>query len=74
VQQALIVLWEAADRIGGKRLKAVLPSLVAAWERHGHLALDATVRQRVRAVSAATIDRLLVSVRGHTSYVANKAK
>jgi len=67
VRQALIVLWEAADRICGKRLKAVLPSLVAALERHGHLALDATVRQRVLAVSAATIDRLLAAVRSHTS-------
>jgi Integrase core domain len=68
VRQALIVLWEAADRICGKRLKAILPSLVAALERHGHLALDATVRQRVLAVSAATIDRLLVAVRSNTSY------
>ncbi len=59
VRQALIVLWEAADRICGKRLEAILPSLVAALEAHGHLALDATVRQRVLAVSAATIDRLL---------------
>jgi hypothetical protein len=66
VRQALIVLWEAADRICGKRLKAILPSLVAALELHGHLALDATVRQRVLAVSAATIDRLLAAVRSHT--------
>jgi hypothetical protein len=67
VREALIVLWEAADRICGKRLKAVLPGLVAALERHGHLHLDPVVRQRVLAVSAATIDRLLASVRGHTS-------
>jgi hypothetical protein len=66
VRQALIVLWEAADRICGKRLKAVLPGLLAALERHGHLNLDATVRQRLLAVSAATIDRLLASVRGNT--------
>jgi hypothetical protein len=67
VREALIVLWEAADRICGKRLKAVLPGLVAALERHGHLNLDATVRQRVLAASAATIDRLLASVRNNTS-------
>src|SRR5690349_1274552 len=30
VKQALIILWEAADRICGKRLKALLPSLTAA--------------------------------------------
>jgi Integrase core domain len=64
VREALIVLWEAADRICGKRLKAILPSLVEALERHGHLALDATLRQRLLTVSAATIDRLLVPVRG----------
>ena len=64
VRQALIVLWEAADRICGKRLKAVLPSLITALEKHGHLALDPTVRQRLLAANAATIDRLLASVRG----------
>src|SRR5207302_2246100 len=63
----LIVLWEAADRICGKRLKAVLPDLVASLERHGHLNLDPAVRQRLLAASAATIDRLLVSVRGAAS-------
>jgi hypothetical protein len=67
VREALIVLWEAADRICGKRLKAVLPSLVAALEQHGHVALDAAVRQRLLSASAATIDRLLASVRKNTS-------
>ena len=33
MQQALIVLWEAADRICGKRLKPLLPILVEAMER-----------------------------------------
>ena len=38
--------------------------LVAAMERHGHLALDPTVREHLLAVSPATIDRLLAPVRG----------
>ncbi len=67
VREALIVLWEAADRICGKRLKAVLPSLVTALEQHGHMALDAAVRQRLLSASAATIDRLLVSARNNSS-------
>jgi hypothetical protein len=67
VRQALIVLWEAADRICGKRLKAVLPDLVTSLEQHGHLSLDPTVRQRLLAASAATIDRLLASVRSAAS-------
>ena len=62
-REALIVLWEAADRICGKRLKAVLPDLIAAMERHGHLALDPTVRQHLLAISPATIDRLLAPIR-----------
>src|SRR5437879_3663181 len=45
VRQAFVVLWEAADRVCGKRLKAILPSLVTALEQHGHLALDPTVRR-----------------------------
>ncbi len=67
VREALIVLWEAADRICGKRLKAILPDLVTSLEQHGHLALDPTVRQRLFAASAATIDRLLASVRNTAS-------
>ena len=63
VREALIVLWEASDRICGKRLKPLIPMLIAAMERHGHLALDAKVRGRLETVSAATIDRILGPVR-----------
>jgi transposase InsO family protein len=64
VRQALVILWEAADRICGKRLKAVLPGLVGAMERRGHLALDPDVRQLLLKISPATADRLLASFRG----------
>ena len=40
VREALTVVWEASDRICGKRLKAALPSMVKSLERHGHLDLD----------------------------------
>jgi len=63
VRQALIVLWEAADRLCGKRLKALIPLLVDAMERHGHLRLDPTVRARLLGMSAATIDRALRETR-----------
>lgn len=63
VREALTVLWEAADRICSKRLKAALPSLVEAMERHKHLALDPSVKALVLAASPATIDRLLAPVR-----------
>ena len=63
VRQALIVIWEAADRICGKRLKVIIPSFLSAMERHGHLQLPPEVRQRLEAVSPATIDHMLRSVR-----------
>jgi hypothetical protein len=66
VQAVLVVVWEASDRICGKRLKALLPVLVPAMERHGHLALDAVVRSRLLAMSASTIDRLLRRVRAQS--------
>ena len=33
------MVWEASDRICGKRLKAALPNLVNSMERHGHLSI-----------------------------------
>jgi len=63
VVDALVVVWEAADRCCGKRLKPLLPILVAALEGDGRLSLDASVRSRLLAVSAATIDRLLANQR-----------
>ena len=67
VTEGLVVLWEASDRVCGKRLKALLPILVPALERHGHLTLDARVREQLMAVSAATIDRRLAPARAVTA-------
>jgi hypothetical protein len=67
VREALIVLWEASDRVCGKRLKALLPILVTSLENHGRLTLEETVRDRVLSVSAATIDRLLLATRAAVS-------
>jgi hypothetical protein len=63
---ALIVLWEASDRVCGKRLKALLPILAPALERNGHLRLEAEIRDKVLSMSAATIDRLLQAPRRAT--------
>ena len=63
VREAVIAIWEAADRICGKRLKAALPHLVESMERHGHLDLDPEVRARLLSASAATLDRLLKPIR-----------
>src|SRR3954467_12800290 len=62
-REALIVIWEASDRICGKRLRPLVPVLVEAMERHGHLQLAPEVRTSLLAMSAATIDRALREVR-----------
>jgi hypothetical protein len=59
VRAALIVLWEASDRVCGKRLRALLPILLPALERNGHLHVAEPIRQKILAMSASTIDRLL---------------
>src|SRR6266700_1066705 len=64
-REALIVIWEASDRICGKRLRPLVPVLIEAMERHGHLELASAVRISLLAMSAATIDRSLRDVRRH---------
>jgi hypothetical protein len=63
-RRTLVVLWEASDRVCGKRLRAILPTLVPALEHHGHMAVDAGTRAKLMAISAASIDRLLQEARG----------
>jgi len=46
----------AADRICDKRLRVLVPVLIEAMERHGHLQLDPVVRSGLLDISAATID------------------
>ncbi len=66
MREALIVVWEASDRICGKRLRPLVPILVSAMERHGHLQLAPEVRRGLLAMSAATMDRALRDARGTT--------
>ena len=63
VREVLIVIWEASDRVCGKRLRPLVPILVDAMERHGHLQLALEVRAGLLAMSAATIDRALREIR-----------
>ena len=63
IKDALVALWEASDRICGKRLKVMIPTLLPSLERHGRLTLDKFERALVLSVSAATIDRQLVATK-----------
>ena len=63
VRDALIQLWEVADRVCSKRLRPMVPVLLPALERHGRVVLDEATRAKLLSVSAASIDRLLAGVR-----------
>ena len=63
VQQALYLVWNAANRICAKRLIPFLPTLVEVLEQHGHLHLTEEHRNQLLSMSAATADRLLRSQR-----------
>ena len=60
---ALKIIWEILDYLCGKRLVAILPEVVPILERHGELKVDASTRERLIQISAATIDRLLAPER-----------
>jgi hypothetical protein len=63
IKDALTALWEASDRVCGKRLVAMIPTLVPALAQHGRLQLSEGERAQLLAVSAATIDRMLGDVK-----------
>ena len=63
VQQALVTVWKAANRICSKRLVPFLPEFVEVLEKYGHLSLSQETRERLLAISPATVDRLLYKVR-----------
>jgi hypothetical protein len=63
VREALVMLWEASERLCSKRLRPLIPVLLPALERHGRLGIDDTLRGKLLTVSPATMDRLLTEVR-----------
>ena len=63
VVEALKMIWKILDYLCGKRLAAILPEMVPILQRHGELKVDASTRERLIQISAATIDRLLAPER-----------
>jgi hypothetical protein len=63
IRDVLTALWEASDRVCGKRLVVMIPTLMPALARHGRLQLDEAEQAQLLAVSAATIDRMLGDVK-----------
>ena len=63
IKDALTALWEASDRVCGKRLVAMIPILLPALKQHGRLHLSEGEQAQLLAVSAATINRMLGDVK-----------
>jgi hypothetical protein len=63
IKDALTALWEASDRVCGKRLVVMIPTLLPALQQHGRLELSEGEQAQLLAVSAATIDRMLGDVK-----------
>lgn len=59
VREALRVMWEATDRLCGRRLHPFLPEIMPVLRRYGEQHLSGEVEAQVLQVSPSTIDRLL---------------
>lgn len=63
---ALKPIWEATDYACGRRLEAMLPEWIPAYEQHER-SLPCEVRERLLSASARTLDRLLEPLRMQTN-------
>ena len=63
VREKLKQIWAIMDCICGKRLAAILPEVIPVLERHHEIVLSQVVRKKLLAISAASIDRLLLPER-----------
>lgn len=59
VVEALRKIWMIMDCICGKRLKAALDELIPVLKRNMEIQLDPATEEKLRKISASTIDRLL---------------
>jgi hypothetical protein len=63
VKKVVVLLWESFDQMCGKRLAAILPDVLSVLFKRKGLAKSGVVYQKLRRISAATIDRLLSAER-----------
>src|ERR1700693_2564467 len=54
IKDAMVALWEASDRICGKRLKVMIPTLLPALGRSGRLTLSASCARKSLLRAAAS--------------------
>ena len=65
VEEVLLLVWNASNRVCAKRLVPCLPMFLDALERCTHLHLTPECRRQLLSISAATVDRLLRPHRHH---------
>jgi transposase InsO family protein len=63
VVEVLKEVWLLSNRLCSKRLKPFLEVFLGALERHGHLSVTPSTREKLLAMSPATMDRRLKEVR-----------
>lgn len=63
VLESLKEIWVILDYICGKRLVAILPEVIPVLEKFHEIELDNATRDKLYAISSATIDRLLLPER-----------
>ncbi len=63
VKKVLVFLWDCFDQMCGKRLAAILPQMLPLLVRRKRLKKSEPAYEKLRRISAATIDRLLVEQR-----------
>ncbi len=67
VLEAVILTWEASDRICSKRRRAHYPTSWTLWSDTATWYLDSEVRSRLLTASAATLDLLLKPVKARVA-------
>ncbi len=65
VEEVLVQVWNAVNRLCSKLLIPSLPMFLNALERHEHLHLTQECRSRLLPMSTATADRILRPYRQH---------
>ena len=63
VAKVIVALWESFDQMCGKRLAVILPQVLDRFFRYHQLPRKGALYQKLRRISASTIDRLLVGER-----------
>lgn len=63
VLKPLKIIWKIMDFICGKRLQVIMTTVISNLKIHGRLRLNKDVEQKLKEISASSIDRLLKSER-----------